>query len=70
MAGVVMSPRVARYAKIVCKASGQDPDALWPPTPVEGSIEKPRRMWTFHVPTAIAVLKQADADIAKDGAIK
>jgi len=64
----VMSPRIQRYARIICMAQGQDPDKTWPP--VQVGDDRPKRMWTFHVDTAIEVLKQADADIAKDGAIK
>lgn len=58
-----MMDRRERYARLVCIAEGQKPDTPWPA--VNG-----QPMWTYHLATADAVLKEADADIAKDGAIK
>jgi len=61
--------RRERYARTICKAFGQNPDAIWPPTPVEGDTTA-NRMWTHHLRTADEVIKIADEEIKKAAARK
>lgn len=69
-ADVAITARVQRYARIICRAQGQDPDMTWPLRPIQGASVAPQRMWKTHVQAALAILKEADADIKRDGAIK